>query len=1590
MNILELDQYSLDDAIKFHDRLNPGLWGRNEHLLPEVRKQLLAIADDFKEFLGVPDLKLKDITISGSNAAYTYTDHSDIDLHLVVDMPDDAVYQELFNAKKYQYNDEHDIKIRGADVELYVQPADQPHVSQGIYSIVNDQWLQVPKRKRAHVDHSCVQSKTQDLVARIENAIQSQDFSRIDRLWHKIKTMRQNGLQQHGEFGCDNLAFKLLRNLGQLDQLRKAKFQARDQDLSLTERQKKKTVYGFSDYWYPGTAYAGQDHPAGSQGSESREVKESVDPTTVSNFVQEILDFVDLKNPPEIRLHNDPEWSETNKSFGRFTPETHSIDLTICRRHILDILRTLAHELTHAWQYEQEAVPDEAGETGSPWEDHANAMAGRIMRYMADRHPELFAQGDLNEGASGYIPKNKREAAMPQYSMALSVDVKPGETGRQANKLNLQTDAQGRPELLMPGLANALREYKEANRTQYNNRDLNEPRGPETPPKMPDGTIKVDVSDMYDWYKLGQKISDLSSIDKSTLGKGPPSTVFSFGSEDLENMYSHELTRLGLKTHDLDEPGEEDIDESVDDSTGTKKLVSAILKTVPQAQEIWFYGSRARGDHKKTSDWDFLVIVPDDVVGSDFLDMQLALDNLQQHFPNHDIQAAHSWTGLYGSAKQEGQRIWKQGVTEDTLDESLAQPYNLIDWDYLDPDKPVTTWAALPDGTDLVIEFEREYPFHNDWSVGFKRGGSIAKTGQGKAPRIFATVLLAIKQFIKRQQPDELSFSAIKHEDEAGSRRSLYDALAKKYAAGLGYSLNVKDDTYQQHYIFKKIKPEVAESEGFDQEAGIGIDGKSFKFKIRDLVAFAKKYPVTKVDPNQFADQIAGREEDPKQSMARAEKADLQYPIIVVKRKNGQLWIADGTHRAHKAILNKLPSINARIIPVEDMTPFAVKQGVAEGTNRQPLDFDSLYGQAFKITDNNGDPKKPGFSIVTPLNGAAWHWRERPEFKAIVKQKLNDPGFIGDHKYQQIVDAMSGSDFDPYKHSMKGVAESDEDDSKKLKGFHQSLGNAVRGRVSQMQANMAILKAQNPNTWLWEPGDIVYSAKTGRTYEIVGPWLDSRGTAKYLYRGNDEEQGTFVADRAHQTLKKISGKQGVAESQTAKAGIVQTEVYGTRAYHAKCLEPGCDWQSRRYDKIKQAQAAAKKHGEQHFNKKDVAEGVENNDTAISLSSLGKFHKGLDTLAEFVPERATARYALHPEKWESTFFSLTNKDPRKLKYYSPKKIAIPPGTLVGDMAIANRFYRAETAEEKQKYAEEYRQSLKPYPVDVSQYRMPELLIPREGVAENFADGRNPGRKGLAKRVGVDCKQPVSKLRSIAKNSSGERQRMAHWCANMKAGRQKAHESLDEVRIDNKNGIGQMPFNDSIDYHGLRVYTTPKIFLALSLPLSMDEQDRKIIEFLKTQKDTTGFGAPYLEIAIPEQWEAGDFQQPARIVDHDGRHRMMAILETEGNNLVETHLRARYFKNRNLTADIIKHLNQKVVSQNKKILNGPWFKPALPQINEASGTGDYHLWGGRVRVKNADFDNAVDVAVWAKTAFMAQTLLRAQYGKNAVITNVKKVA
>jgi hypothetical protein len=458
MNINELDSYNLADAVKFHRRLNPRIWGRDEHLLPEVREKLLAIAADFQEFLGVEDLDVRDITISGSNAAYSYTKNSDIDLHLVVNMPDNPVYQELFTAKKYQYNDEHNIKIGGADVELYVQPADQPHISQGIYSVRDNKWISIPQRKRAQVDDSCVRDKVSDLDARIHAAVKSKNIDAMSTLWDKIKTMRKSGLEQHGEFGCENIAFKMLRNSGCIKLLKDAVMAAQDRELSLREAPKKRFRYGFSE-GMQSQPYSTSD---GVAASTKQFLEDSTDDSIVQDFIQHVTTELGIDPVPEIHLHTDPEWSEQNQSFGRYDPESHTLNVSMPNRHVMDVLRTVAHELVHCSQNQQHGeLPDDAGETGSRWENDANARAGIIMRDWANSHPEHFSHDALEESASGYIPKNKREAKMPQYAMALSVDIKPGQVGKEANKLALKTGRNGEPGLLMPEAENLLREFAE-------------------------------------------------------------------------------------------------------------------------------------------------------------------------------------------------------------------------------------------------------------------------------------------------------------------------------------------------------------------------------------------------------------------------------------------------------------------------------------------------------------------------------------------------------------------------------------------------------------------------------------------------------------------------------------------------------------------------------------------------------------------------------------------------------------------------------------------------------------------------------------------------------------------------------------------------------------------------------------------------------------------------------------------------------------------------------------------------------------------------------------------------------------------------
>jgi hypothetical protein len=111
-----------------------------------------------------------------------------------------------------------------------------------------------------------------------------------------------------------------------------------------------------------------------------------------------LLDFIrfaakdlGLDSLPKFDFVFDSSRSIEHKSFGGYAPGEEHITITVKNRHIMDVCRTLAHELVHYSQdLKSELEDDDAGSTGSPQENEANARAAVIMRNWGKRNPNFF------------------------------------------------------------------------------------------------------------------------------------------------------------------------------------------------------------------------------------------------------------------------------------------------------------------------------------------------------------------------------------------------------------------------------------------------------------------------------------------------------------------------------------------------------------------------------------------------------------------------------------------------------------------------------------------------------------------------------------------------------------------------------------------------------------------------------------------------------------------------------------------------------------------------------------------------------------------------------------------------------------------------------------------------------------------------------------------------------------------------------------------------------------------------------------------------------------------------------------------------
>jgi len=243
-----MGESEVDVIPEIKENLNPKIWNSRSQLDPDVAKRLKQIALDFYEKLELP-AEILDITLTGSMANYNWTSKSDLDLHIVINYHavDDntELVSDYLREVKSNWNRNHEIILKGHEVEIYVQDSSEPHHSTGVYSISRDKWIIRPARREFEVSEDDVLKKYSQFETQIEmidsiakDQKYEEAFGEADRLTSRLRKYRQSGLESGGEFSVENLVFKALRNSEAMKSLYDLKGTAYDQMMSLSESRK--------------------------------------------------------------------------------------------------------------------------------------------------------------------------------------------------------------------------------------------------------------------------------------------------------------------------------------------------------------------------------------------------------------------------------------------------------------------------------------------------------------------------------------------------------------------------------------------------------------------------------------------------------------------------------------------------------------------------------------------------------------------------------------------------------------------------------------------------------------------------------------------------------------------------------------------------------------------------------------------------------------------------------------------------------------------------------------------------------------------------------------------------------------------------------------------------------------------------------------------------------------------------------------------------------------------------------------------------------------------------------------------------------
>jgi hypothetical protein len=362
------ENVDVTDVSKLKSGLSGKIWEKGGILKPEVRTKMIELGKEFYKSLGI-DYPIKDIFFTGSLANYNWTSHSDADVHVLFEAPEeDEFLSEYIFAKKEVWSDKHNITIYGFPVELFAKNVEDEHGSKAIYSLLQNKWVKKPSKKNVNIDSESIQIKTADLMNKIDDVEKISDdekrFDAADKLKDKIKKMRQASLEAGGEYSTENLVFKTLRNNGYLDKLSDIKTMSFDKQKSLNEVELMNSPIK----------------------RNTLKVQKGIPGMTEEkiNILKDFICFIcaKLKMQDAVTVVIKKGRDESIITTASYIPGTNENHIRAGGRAIVDICRSIGHELTHNRQRELGIFNpgDQVQNIGGQIEDEANSIAGILIK----------------------------------------------------------------------------------------------------------------------------------------------------------------------------------------------------------------------------------------------------------------------------------------------------------------------------------------------------------------------------------------------------------------------------------------------------------------------------------------------------------------------------------------------------------------------------------------------------------------------------------------------------------------------------------------------------------------------------------------------------------------------------------------------------------------------------------------------------------------------------------------------------------------------------------------------------------------------------------------------------------------------------------------------------------------------------------------------------------------------------------------------------------------------------------------------------------------------------------------------------------